>query len=70
MKINRTQIKDPRNPEYFPEARDAIMDLCPFYDPHHKSGIVRESVFKECLNELRERLKIKDEIINKLEIRL
>lgn len=29
------------------------MNLCPFYDPHHKCGIVRENVFKDCLTELR-----------------
>lgn len=46
---------DPSNPEYNAKARDAIMDLCPFYDPNHKCGIVREPVFKGCLNELRER---------------
>ena len=46
---------DPSNPEYNAKARDAIMDLCPFYDPHHKCGIVRENVFKDCLAELRER---------------
>jgi len=46
---------DPKNPEYNAKARDAIMDLCPFYDPNHKCGIVREHVFKECLTELRER---------------
>lgn len=31
------------------------MELCPFYDPNHKCGIVREHVFKDCLAELRER---------------
>lgn len=54
MKTDPT-ITDPRHPAYWPEARDRIMDLCPFYDPNHKCGIVREHVFKDCLNELRER---------------
>jgi len=48
---------DPSHPDYNAAARDAIMDLCPFHDPHHKCGIVREKVFKECLTELRERNK-------------
>lgn len=51
-------ITDPSHPDYNATARDAIMDLCPFYDPHHKCGIVREKVFKECLTELRERNRV------------
>ena len=57
MKTDRTTIKDPSHPDYYAEARDAIMDCCPFYDPNHKGGIVREAVFRECLKELRERVK-------------
>lgn len=52
---------DPKNPEYNAKARDAIMDLCPFYDPNHKGGIVREHVFRECLTELRERNRLLEE---------
>lgn len=48
---------DPSHPEYNAAARDAIMNLCPFYDPNHKCGVVREPVFRECLTELRERIK-------------
>ena len=54
-------ISDPRDPAYWPEARDAIIDLCPFYCPHHKGNIVREKVFKACLNEMRERVKEAEE---------
>jgi len=52
---------DPSNPEYNAQARDAIMDLCPFYDPNHKCGVVRDHVFKECLAELRERTRLAEE---------
>ncbi len=58
---------DPKNPEYNAKARDAIMDLCPFYDPNHKCGIVREKVFKDCLAELRERHRITLEKLAKWE---
>lgn len=58
MTKDRTSISDPNHPEYWPEARDAIMNLCPFYDPHHKCGIVRENIFKDCLAELRERERV------------
>jgi len=51
-------IADPSHPDYNAAARDAIMDLCPFYDPHHKCGIVREKVFKEYLTELRDRNRV------------
>ncbi len=61
MTKDRTTITDPRHPEYYPEARDAIMDLCPFYDPHHKCAIVREHVFQDCLFELRERERVAKE---------
>lgn len=54
---------DPSHPDYNAASRDAIMDLCPFYDPHHKCGIVREQVFKECLTELRERNRVTLEVI-------
>lgn len=64
MKPDRTTIKDPRNPEYHAEARDAIMDCCPFYDPNHKGGVVREEVFKECLGELRARISMLNDVIS------
>ena len=66
MTTDRTTIKDPRHPEYYAEARDAIMDLCPFYDPNHKGGIVREAVFKSCLQELRNREKVVKETMETL----
>jgi hypothetical protein len=66
MKTDRTTINNPRHPEYYAEARDAIMDLCPFYDPNHKGGIVREAVFKSCLQELREREKVVKETMETL----
>ena len=59
MNTDRTTIKNPRNSDYYAEARDAIMDLCPFYCPAHKGGIVRENVFKDCLQELR----LREEVI-------
>lgn len=34
------------------------MNLCGFYDPNHKCVLVRESIFKDCLAELRERERI------------
>ena len=49
---------DPSAPEYNAKARDAIMDLCPFYDPNHKCGVVREEVFRDCLKELRGRIRM------------
>jgi len=55
MTTDRTSISDPSHPEYYAEARDAIMNLCGFYDPNHKCVVVRENVFKDCLNELRKR---------------
>jgi hypothetical protein len=58
---------DPNNPEYNAKARDAIMDLCPFYDPNHKCGIVREHVFKDCLAELRERERLALESVRRLD---
>lgn len=58
---------DPTNPDYNPKARDAIMDLCPFYDPNHKCGIVREHVFKDCLTELRERERLALESARRLD---
>ena len=58
---------DPKNPEYDAKARDAIMDLCPFYDPNHKCGIVREHVFKDCLTELRERERLALESARRLD---
>jgi hypothetical protein len=58
MTTHRTDISDPKHPDYYPEARDAIMNLAPFYDPHHKCGIVREDIFKSCLWELRERERV------------
>jgi len=58
---------DPKNPEYNAKARDAIMDICPFYDPNHKCGIVREHVFKDCLAELRERERLALESVRRLE---
>jgi hypothetical protein len=58
---------DPSNPEYNAKARDAIMDLCPFYDPNHKCGIVRENVFKDCLSELRERERLALESVRRLD---
>ena len=61
---------DPSHPEYDAAARDAIIDLCPFYDPHHKCGIVREKVFKECLTELRERNRVTLEAIRNSGIEL
>jgi len=56
---------DPNNPEYDSKKRDAIMDLCPNYDPNHKCGVVRESVFKDCLAELRERERVVLEKLHK-----
>ena len=44
---------DPRNLEYNAAMRDALMDQCPFYHPSHKGSVVCESVFKDCLQELR-----------------
>lgn len=58
---------DPKNPEYNAKARDSIMDLCPFYDPNHKCGIVREHVFKDCLTELRERERLALESARRLD---
>ncbi len=58
---------DPKNPEYNAKARDAIMDLCPFYDPNHKCGIVREHVFRDCLTEMRERERIALESTRRLD---
>ena len=67
-KIDRTAIKDPRHPDYYAEARDAIMDCCPFYDPNYKGGVVREKVFKSCLQEMREREKVMKETMETLAI--
>ena len=67
MTTDRTSISDPRNPEYYAEARDAIMNLCGFYDPNHKCAIIRENVFKDCLAELREREKIAKESAARLD---
>lgn len=61
---------DPKNPEYNAKARDAIMDLCPFYDPNHKCGVVRDHVFKDCLAELRERERLALERVRALESEL
>jgi hypothetical protein len=54
---------DPSHPDYNAKARDAIIDLCPFYDPNHKCDIVRAHIFKDCVNELRERNRL---LINKV----
>ena len=58
---------DPKDPEYNSKARDAIMDLCLFYDLHHKCGVVRENVFKDCLAELRERERLALESVRHLD---
>lgn len=66
-KLTPSMTTDPLNPEYNAKARDAIMDLCPFYDPNHKCGIVREKVFRDCLAELRERERLAMESVRRLE---
>lgn len=48
----------PSDPNYNRELRDAVMDQAPFYDPNHRCNIVREKVFRGCLEELRERERI------------
>lgn len=55
--MKNPNISDPYHPEYDSEARDIIMNLAPFYDPYHRCNIVREDVFKRCLEELRQREK-------------
>lgn len=67
LPTNTEMTNDPKSPEYNAKARDAIMDLCPFYDPNHKCGIVREHVFKDCLTELRERERMALESTRRLE---
>lgn len=34
------------------------MNMAPFYDPNHRCGVVRDKVFRGCLDELREREKL------------
>jgi hypothetical protein len=55
MKLNPEQ-NDPSQPDYWTEARDAILSLCPFYDPHHECNIVRENVFFDVVAELNKRV--------------
>lgn len=53
-----TDQHDPNMSDYWEEARDAIIKLIPFYDPHHKCGIVREDIFHSVCKELKERAKV------------
>jgi hypothetical protein len=57
---------DPYHTEYNAKARDAIMDLCPFYDPNHRCEIVRGQAFKDCLTEMRNRNRLALDTLRKL----
>jgi len=57
MKKNPNQ-DDPREPDYWEEARDSVINLVPFYDPNHHGEIVRGKIFHKIVNELKLRVEV------------